>query len=122
MQFVGSAYDPVAPSKLNIDGNTAGKLVDQIFQGYITAKKIATAGDFDLSKFDLANTIFTLWLGPGFSMVTKKKKTIHIIMIHLLNLCLTHTHTHTINVYVTCRRVNLLIVVGTLLHIILSMV
>ena len=63
--FLGSAQDssvtPGVVSLATIDGVWQAAL-----QGYVTNKMIANAGDFDLSKFDLANTIFSFILGPGF--------------------------------------------------------
>ena len=39
-------------------------------QKYVTAKKIAIAGDFDLANFDMSNTIFTLFLASGYSFAS----------------------------------------------------
>jgi hypothetical protein len=60
LEFKGSALDTTAVGLIDIDPNenSGGKpWVTSVFQSYVTAKKVQTAGDFDLKNFDLANTI-----------------------------------------------------------------
>jgi hypothetical protein len=75
LEFKGSTWDSIAIGLIDIDPNVNDNKecedwVTGVFQSYVTAKKVQTAGDFDLHNFDLANTIFTLYLGPGYSFLT----------------------------------------------------
>ena len=73
--FVGSAQDSSeAPGQTGVDPNSKTRediiwVIAQL-QKYVTAKKVAVAGDFDLANFDLPNTIFTLFLASGYNFVT----------------------------------------------------
>ena len=72
--FVNSVQDSSeAPGQLGVDPSINSEdtaWVTAQFQKYVTAKQIATAGDFDLKNFDTANTIFTLFLASGYNFVT----------------------------------------------------
>jgi len=62
--FVGSAQDStVTPGPVTLA--TIDSVWQTALQGYVTAKSINGVA-FDLSTFDLANTIFSFILGPGF--------------------------------------------------------
>ena len=73
IQFVNSVQDSSeAPGQTGIDPSQDDQdyyWVRDQFQKYVTAKQIATAGDFDLKNFDMANTIFTLFLASGYNFV-----------------------------------------------------
>ena len=75
--FVGSAQDSSeAPGQTGVDPSIIFTGEDNTwvvarFQKYVTAKKIAVAGDFDLANFDLSNTIFTLFLASGYNFEIK---------------------------------------------------
>ena len=68
LEFKGSVWDNTLVGLIGIKPTVADTLplITSIFQTYVTAKKVQTAGDFDLQNFDLANTIFTLYLGTGY--------------------------------------------------------
>ena len=69
LKFLGSAWDSSkTPVQTNVDPNSVmfdATYVIPILQAYVTAKTIKTAGDFDLARFDLNNTIFNLMMAPG---------------------------------------------------------
>ena len=75
IQFVNSVQDSSeAPGQTGIDPSQDDQdyyWVRDQFQKYVTAKQIATAGDFDLKNFDMANTIFTLFLASGYNFATR---------------------------------------------------
>ena len=73
LKFVGSLWDgSKIPTQTNQDADAfafTSNYVIPIIQAYVTAKKIKTAGDFDLARFDLNNTIFSLLMAPGWDFV-----------------------------------------------------